>query len=96
MSSLTKDSQLAKIDNIRKLPRVEVHWIDARASGGWASLQEYRKKKCSKIESLGYLTVNTKDEIQLVQSRSDSETVADSITIPKKWIISAKYLSKPR
>ena len=94
---LTKDSILAKVNDIRKLPRVEVRWVDANSHGGWATLKQYHDdKSVSEIESLGYLTKNTKQEIQLVQSRSKNGNVADSITIPKAWIISAKYLGKPR
>ena len=94
---ITKDSILEKTIDIRRLPRVEIRWVDAASHGGWADLSHYRdNKNISEIESLGYLTKNTKREIQLVQSRSKNGTVADSITIPKTWIISAKYLSKPR
>ena len=94
---LTKDSALAKVEDIRKLPRVEIHWVDANSHGGWATLKQYHDDKClSEIESIGYLTKNTKQEVQLVQSRSINGNVADSITIPKAWIISAKYLSRPR
>ena len=93
----TKDSVLAKVNDIRKLPRVEVRWNDAASHGGWANLSDYRNDKgISEVESIGYLTKNTKQEIQLVQSRSKNGTIADSITIPKAWIISAKYLSRPR
>jgi len=93
---VTKDSALAKVNDIRKLPRVEVCWIDAEASGGWKTLSDYRRQNLSEVESIGYLTKNTKREIQLIQSRSKNGTIADSITIPKAWIISAKYLSRPR
>lgn len=94
---LTKDSQLTETTDIRKLPRVEVHWVDANSHGGWATLKQYHDEKgVSEIESIGYLTKNNKQEVQLVQSRSKNGNVADSITIPKAWIISAKYLSKPR
>ena len=85
---LTKDSILAKVNDIRKLPRVEIRWTN---------LNDYRNDKAIlEIESIGYLIKNTKREIQLVQSRSKNGTLADSITIPKAWIISAKYLGKPR
>jgi len=93
---VTKDSALAKVNDIRKLPRVEVCWIDAEASGAWKTLSDYRRQNLSEVESIGYLTKNTKREIQLIQSRSKNGTIADSITIPKAWIISAKYLSRPR
>ena len=92
---ITKDSILEKTD-IFRLPRVEIKWVDAEASGSWKPLAAYRAQTLCKIESIGYLTKNTKWEIQLVQSRSQNGTIADSITIPKAWIISAKYLSKPR
>lgn len=94
-NGLLRDSLLATTEPC-KLPRVEVRWLDAHAYGGWSSMKEYRSYGLTAVESIGYLVKNTKDEVQLVQSRSPRGNIADAISIPKKWLISAKYLSKPR
>lgn len=87
--------QIDKINNLLKLPVVAVTWCDAASGGGWNSVEEYRKSKgILESVSVGMLIANDKRHIQLVQSISENNTVADSIAIPKNMIKHVRVLAK--
>ena len=96
MSKLLKDSQLIKLaeKDVRLLPVVQVAWEDAATDGGWRTTADYRKSGLVHCLSVGWLTKNTRNEIQLVQSLADTGKVGDPITIPKSWMLSYRVLKK--
>ena len=90
------DSQLIKLaeKDVRFLPIVEVAWKDAAVDGGWRPAVDHRKSGLVHCLSVGWLTKNTRNEIQLVQSLADTGKVGDPITIPKSWMLSYRVLKK--
>lgn len=90
---LTADLKLRKCKDLRHLPLVEITWRDAAVGGGWGSLAYYRANNgTSQVSTVGYLTKNSKFEIQVVQSISIDGNVADSMSIPKAWICRTRRL----
>ena len=92
---LPSDKQLAKCNDIRKLPLVRVLWVDACSGGSWEPLAECRKKGVLNSQSVGYLTRNDKTCVQMVQSISENGTLSDSITIPRRCIVKVSILQHP-
>ena len=90
---LTSDKKLRDCKDVRKLPLVEIAWYDSAVGGGWNTLSHYRNKKnVPQMKSVGWLTKNTKTEVQVVQSIAEDGEVADSITIPKVCVVRTRRL----
>ena len=89
---LTSDKKLRACKDLKKLPLYEIEWRDSRTSGGWSTLKEYRKKTAVVIKTVGYLTMNTDDDVQVVQSISDIGSISDSMTIPKECVVRTRRL----
>lgn len=70
-----------------KLQRVEVEWQDAYGIARWDSLEEHKARTTAPIKSIGYLVTRDRDKITIVQSVGDSGSCADSLTIPKGWVV---------
>ena len=92
---LPSDKQLAKCDDIHKLPLVRVLWVDTCSAGTWASLDEYRKKGALNTQSVGFLTRNDKTCVQVVQSISTNDSLNDSITIPRGCVVKVSVFQHP-
>ena len=76
-----------------KLRKAEVEWIDSVSSGRWGTREEYIEKAAVPLcWSVGYVLVNDKERIVLLQSCSDNGDVADSISIPKKAVRRLRYV----
>lgn len=85
--SIPRDTQLAKIRNLRELSIVTVKWEDSASMGRWRSFQNLREEgKPVECESVGYLAANTAKKITLVQSVNVEGDCTDTISIPKKCI----------
>lgn len=79
------------------LPRVEVDWIDSYVTGGWRSISSYIEDTDDQplVQSCGYMILNTKKKIKLIQSFTESnQQSSDSITIPKGCVIKITYLKE--
>ncbi len=70
----------------RKFPLYEIEWDDAASDGKWSSLEYHRDQGVAKCRSVGYLTVNEKTHVQVVQSVSHFGGVTDSISIPRSSV----------
>lgn len=77
----------------KKLPIVEVEWLDACVDGGWNPRATYvEKAKLVECRTAGYLLKSGKQHIIIVQSQDDQGKVTDSMTIPRSSITSLKRL----
>lgn len=92
--SLPKDITLAKCKDLKSLCVVRVEWHDARSSGGWSNINDYRGRRPLWAESTGYLTAHDKKSVQVAQSICENQTLTDTITIPRKWIKSISVIWK--
>lgn len=91
-SKLPTDASIRKLKDLRQLQLFKVSWWDAASSGGWDSLEYYRSKTSLECTTVGFLTKNTRKEIQLVQTISKSGNMTDCMTIPKGWIRKVRKL----
>jgi len=76
-----------------------VTWLDAVSDGGWKSPEAYKKTSLIKCKSLGFLLSMDKERVILVQQAThDAVTVSDSVTIPRKAVVSIEVLDveKPK
>lgn len=74
-------------------PMVKVEWIDSCAFRGWRDPDEYKPKGPLPCKSVGYLQSQSKIQIIIVQSQSESGDNAEALFIPKVNIKSIKYLT---
>jgi len=67
-----------------------VEWVDSASYRGWHRLGEY---DCiSNCISIGLLCQEDEKQIVLALSKSDSESLGDTISIPKSCIKRIRYL----
>lgn len=72
---------------------LKVDWVDAAASIGWDT--EPSSHRAHHIESVGWLTLETKEEIVLSADISSDDGRTDTnrrMAIPKGWIKSRKEI----
>lgn len=72
---------------------IRVAWHDAKAAGGWKSINERTKEQPVLIHSVGYLLHEDAKKLVLAQNLADTGSYADTIVIPVGWIKSRKYLN---
>ena len=72
--------------NPRLMPKVEITWFDACASGGWRKVEEcQREEGLIECVAVGLMTRRDAKEIQIVQQASPHK-VSDSLTIPASCV----------
>ena len=77
----------------KKLRLVEVEWVDASISGGWGVRKEYLAiRGIKQCRTAGYLLRSNRKEIMVVQSQTEHDGVADSISIPRPSVQKIRYL----
>ena len=78
---------------MKKLPIVEVEWVDSSGRGGWHSREDHRAQTPSHILSVGYLVKSTKRHVTILQSADTEVDLAEgSTTIPRSAIRSIRKL----
>lgn len=80
--------------NTKKLPIVEVAWVDSLRTGGWRDVKEYMELTVSPtIKSVGYLLKSNRTVVTLIQSHDPTHNnMTDSITIPRSAVKSVRRL----
>ena len=79
------DSVLRGTKDLRELPIVRVRWVDAAANTSWGTLEQKRKLDGIKCSTVGYLTKNTREIVQVVATINDEGDLSDTVTIPRAW-----------
>ena len=85
-SALDKRLVRAAETDLKKLPRVEVTWFDAKGDNTWQSFDDARAQKLGECKSLGWLVKIGKNVVTLAGSINDIGQLSDIVTIPKPWI----------
>lgn len=67
----------------QKFPLYEIEWDDAASDGQWGSVEHHRGEGIAKCRTVGYLTLNEKTHVQVVQSLSHFGGVDSSMSIPR-------------
>ena len=80
------DKRLVRATDLKKLPRVEVTWFDAKSDNSWQSFDEAREQTPSECKSLGWLVKTGKKVVTLAGSINDMGHLSDTVTIPKSWV----------
>ena len=71
----------------RKLPLVEVEWVDSCADSGWRSVKKERTDNPNlRCSTVGYLFEEHRTYVKIAQSLSAHESVADLVAIPRSAI----------
>ncbi len=65
---------------------VIIHWRDACTRGGWRDKADYKATTPIDVASVGWVLANPRTHITVMQTMSQ-ESVSDSMTIPKPWIM---------
>ena len=86
------EKELRAVKVLGDYPTVRVECVDAVINCAWDTVAAYVKHKCVDCVSVGFLTKNTKTEIQVVQSINSLGKVLDSMTIPKAWVKNVRVL----
>jgi hypothetical protein len=82
---------------MKKLPIVEVEWVDSRRNGGWSSREDYMDVEVPDCRSAGYLLTSNRKHIVLVLNQDDANgNVCDSMTIPRSAIRKVTRLEHKR
>lgn len=86
MKTLT-DAALLKIKDARKLPLVEVSWVDASSTHGWMDRDQAREE-ANPIECLtvGRLIRNDKETTAVAQTISEEGKFGEVWAIPAQWV----------
>lgn len=81
--ALPRDKDLARVRDGRRLPRVEVTWIDSSSSHGWDTLAGLRQERLVECRTVGYLVRNSRDRLNVVQSFSEWGKGSETWVIPR-------------
>ncbi len=73
-----------------KLVRVE--WDDAASNDIWRRKGGLHKEECLRIRSVGYVIRSTHKEMVLAQSLSESDSVSNTMAIPRGCIRKVRLL----
>lgn len=74
-----------------------IDWIDAQASGGWASKEDYEQMSVTPCHSVGFKLCEDKLSITLTQSLDPSnDNCSESIAIPRVCILKQTKLVPTR
>ncbi len=82
--------------SIERFPIVEIDWLDACRSGGWSSLDYYKKRTLAKCRTTGYLINKDRKHVTVMQSLGSDVDGTDGITIPRSNIQKMRILKKGR
>ena len=87
MARVTSDSRLAKIDDLKKLPLVEIEWADAASDHAWATLKEARDDAGPvPCLTVGRLVSNGPKFIAVAQTIAKHGKVSSVWSIPRGWV----------
>ena len=73
--------------NVKRYSLYQIKWLDACSSGAWKSLKDPVDAEGSEINSAGWLIKDTPKVVVLAQQMSSNGNYADTITIPKGWLM---------
>jgi len=62
---------------------VLVEWVDSAFMQGWMLKEQALTHKFSHCTSIGFLVSEDKEQVTIVQSESDKDSVGDGLSIPK-------------
>ena len=71
----------------KRYPLYQIKWLDACAAGSWKHLDDPIDANGSEIHSVGWLIKETPKVYVLAQQMSNRGNYADTITIPKGWLL---------
>ena len=83
------------VQDLRKLPLVEVTWWDAASDSRWKTFGDARAEAHDGLlenQTVGYLVKVGKHALTLAQTRSQNGKVSGDWSIPRRWI--AKVVRK--
>lgn len=80
------------LDDLRKLPMVEVTWHDATTIGGWKHWSELVKYEPAEMKTCGRLLPPGSGFIRVVPSIGSNGDMSDIWLIPKGWITGIKRI----
>lgn len=72
---------MSREDGFRKLPLVEVSWVDSASTNGWRGKQEPDDVPC-KCRTVGYLLKRTKRTLTVAQNLSEFGSTGEWMQIP--------------
>ena len=81
----------------KRLPLVEVEWIDSGTTKGWRALDYYKDEKPLECRTAGYLVRRDKRVIVIVQSQNFNDDgtlnqLGESMTIPRICVTHLRFL----
>ncbi len=82
-----------KID-LRRLPRVEVEWLDIVECAGWTDLDDVMKVKPEPCRSIGYLLDVTGDVVRLISSNAGALGQSNYQVLPRGVVKSIHRLRR--
>ena len=78
---------MAKRKSVKRYSLYQIKWRDAKAVGAWKHLDDPIDAEGCEICSAGWLIKETPRAVVLAQQMSSGGNYADTITIPKGWLL---------
>ena len=90
---MLSDKQLARVKDVRNLPKVEVDWVDS-ATRGWHRFPSEAREETGLVQcrSVGYLILKTRKRLTLMQSAGEYGRMGDALSIPASCVKRVKVL----
>jgi hypothetical protein len=90
--ALPTDRQLARFDNLLKLPLVEVTWADAMSINSWSDVKSVREAELPECRTIGRLLRLDRRCCAVAPTVNITGEVGSVWVIPRPWVSKIKRL----